>query len=1099
MLTYFYDIESVNNVFTLANWRTQDNLLELYILLDEPVSVIGQNDFSGIVAQTIKDRVWEKNKNFTGEIKIFDLRDLYSNSRLAKIFGLSSAQRINDPSHTSVYPTDFRLVCDTDKGYTPDVHPYLLGYNSQNFDTTLLAEYFYTVWPLSYQCATHAQNNAETMTPTVSFQPTKASIMRKVDDEMFSDTFNKNMPLYLAREYDYSRGCYKPADYTGIRWKIRKNMLMSGRHIDVARLNEKQKHVGLKRIIGMLGGQILESDKLRPSEEDKTIENLDQLADLLAYNASDVINLDLVVFRNKTYQANFALKKSLLQTYPELIYRQKPNEYAPDIRPEAVRNDRLYIDSSSAQLATKTLCPYGHLTDIPVVSFLYPSEQKAKELGVPRRNILEECNQFFHRLFTQPEPLEAWNRIYQYYKSIEGKNYNASENYAADYPNGEPVHVLAEMPKDNLCIYYYDKDGNPTSCFAAFSTGGIHGAEYNKAKYEYDLAKWQEQYDLLCKVQALYPNPVDLKMARTVTIDGTEYPASKFLKSNSTMKNAAYRDLTDKKPKLFVVDTKGNWSLNTSASGYAYTSVDPTNHEDFTSYYPNLLRMMSAFYNEGLGYDRYAEIFQNKQDYGFLMKEKNANLTPEQSQKYQRLRESAAQNIAGLVIDPMHVSKQERDAYDILRDGTKLILNSASGAADANFESNIRMNNQIISMRIIGQLFSWRIAQAQTYKGAKITSTNTDGLYSVLEAEENAKILKQESDDIGVEIEPEPIFLISKDTNNRLELKIGTMEITSASGGTVGCRKGPVPTKALSHPAIIDWALSEYLVRLATGQHGLSMADPFSQKLGMEILEESKTVFEKQEWLRMFQNIIAASPGSMSYNFAIPATVSVNDDDEIVPAGTLQEEDIIVMQHYNRVFIMQDGTEHACHLYKAAAHALSPLVQKKRALNNEKAQQHDPIARRVLTANGVKVDTLPKNKEAVVSKVTNIEPTWYMYIQNAALNQLSDAEMTFLMDNIDLNKYLGLLCNAYTNSWKNTVPGHTDVIYEDEPVTESSEPVVQTVQEMPLPSGMTFTQELEQLDTPEHHIKAELKKLQVLAQSQNLQHLADRLSELIDL
>ena len=38
--------------------------------------------------------------------------------------------------------------------------------------------------------------------------------------------------------------------------------------------------------------------------------------------------------------------------------------------------------------------------------------------------------------------------------------------------------------------------------------------------------------------------------------------------------------------------------------------------------------MMSAFYNIGLGYDRYAEIFQNKQDYGFLMKAKNANLTP---------------------------------------------------------------------------------------------------------------------------------------------------------------------------------------------------------------------------------------------------------------------------------------------------------------------------------------------------------------------------------------------------------------------------------------------------------------------------------------
>jgi hypothetical protein len=81
--------------------------------------------------------------------------------------------------------------------------------------------------------------------------------------------------------------------------------------------------------------------------------------------------------------------------------------------------------------------------------------------------------------------------------------------------------------------------------------------------------------------------------------------------------------------------------------------------------------MMDAFFNTGLGYDRYGEIFDNKTKYGKLMKDKS-------------------------------LTQAERDMYATMREGTKLILNSASGAGDANFESNVRMNNKIISMRIIG-------------------------------------------------------------------------------------------------------------------------------------------------------------------------------------------------------------------------------------------------------------------------------------------------------------------------------------------------------------------------------------------------------------
>ena len=236
--------------------------------------------------------------------------------------------------------------------------------------------------------------------------------------------------------------------------------------------------------------------------------------------------------------------------------------------------------------------------------------------------------------------------------------------------------------------------------------------------------------------------------------------------------------------------------------------------------------MMDAFFNEGLGYDRYGEIFDDKTKFGIMMK------------------------------DPQYTPEQQ-GLYSTMRNGTKLILNSASGAGDANFESNIRMNNKIISMRIIGQLFTWRIGQAQTIEGAKMTSTNTDGLYSVLEATLNDAILKRESDSIHVEIEPEPIYLNSKDSNNRMEIEVEGNEltkITGASGGTLGCRKGPNPEKSLAHPAILDWALAEYLILAATNYDEAGMSKPFSDRLGMSILKSARGQFNDDvHTMTMFQ------------------------------------------------------------------------------------------------------------------------------------------------------------------------------------------------------------------------------------------------------
>lgn len=993
MNSYFYDIESLNNVFTIANLRDKDNVVEIYYLCDDDTLV--PDSFLAKVT----DRIHEKNRNFDGAVEIYNLKEAVAIDRLACTFGLSDAYYINNPGAKSSYDARYRLVCDTDKEYDDEKHPYLFGYNSYHYDTTMLTLFL-------YDCIDSKTKG--------KFFKTTASQMRQYNNEMF-ESFNgecKNMEDRLKMCYrDPSRPSkgFDGPNYNLPTFAIRKNMMMSGRHVDVAKLNEKQSKVGLKRLLGVLGYQILESDKLRPGQDN--IENPDQLLDLIAYNVSDVVNLKKLA-ENKVYKSGFMLKKQLLATYPELIYEEAGDTYKPDISPKSVRKDRLMIDSSSAQFSTKSLCPYGHLHDYDTVSFMYPSEAKAKEYNIPRVNVLEESKKFFYSHFTQPEIRAKFDEIYNYYKQIEGKNFNESKNYLLDHdidpecspdpemelPDELKIWKLQQIPSPNTCMPYYNADGTPSTCFVNFSTGGIHGAEYNKKLYDADLKKYQEQLaiwqkkaDLLEKAKTICPDPRDIKRNKGIEIDGNRYKPSEFLQPKATNDCAEYKDAPKKPkfPELFKETKEGSGSYNV-AKRYAYTSADMTQHEDFTSYYPNMLRMMSAFWNVGLGYDRYGEIFDNKTKYGKLMKDKS-------------------------------VAPEKQALYSIMRNGTKLILNSASGAADANFDSNIRMNNKIISMRIIGQLFTWRIGQAQTIAGARIPSTNTDGLYSAgLPAEYNNQILKQESESIHVEIEPEPIFLISKDSNNRAEISINNGEldeVESASGGSLACRKGPNPEKSLAHSAILDWAMTEYLTCASIGYKGSGLDKPFVDELGESIIKSAREKFNDDlHTLLMFQNVIASSPNSQRFVFA---TI---DADPVSP---------IPLQHYNRCFIMKDGTPGTFHMQVASAKVITDAMAKTRKKNNDRMQQHDPIAAEVLAINGVKTSALPITKEATVTKIPGNEAEWYMLIENSDLHLMPKERINEILDNLDYDKYLSLLHGSFEENWFNESPEHETMIAEE--------------------------------------------------------------------
>ena len=98
---------------------------------------------------------------------------------------------------------------------------------------------------------------------------------------------------------------------------------------------------------------------------------------------------------------------------------------------------------------------------------------------------------------------------------------------------------------------------------------------------------------------------------------------------------------------------------------------------------------------------------------------------------------------------------------NIMQEGYKLILNSASGVLDGGFDTKVRANNKAVSMRIIGQLMTWIIAQALAIHGARVPSSNTDGIYVFdIDEELNKQIVDRELEKLLVQIDPEPCFLI---------------------------------------------------------------------------------------------------------------------------------------------------------------------------------------------------------------------------------------------------------------------------------------------------------------------------------------------------
>lgn len=936
----FWDIESLANIFMFAIYAPESRIMSP----EEPFPGMKRKDWlmffylfddmaltDGLKDRILK-RVYKKNRTLdpkNTEIRFMDLKDEAVNRFLISWFCVDDKRAFGKPYENRFAAIEPKPRSDLDDDTT---FPYMLGYNTTNYDVVEISYYFNETWGFA----------PDTGKP--SFLPTTAKEMRRFNDLLFG-RYKSNMPSALQ----------------GNEKNIYDNILRSGLYIDVAKVNDKVYKMPLKRIMGMLGMDIFEDDDV---SNGKPITDPDRIANLFAYNASDDIKLSRM-FEHRAFKAQFQLKKGLMDSYPDILY--KKNERG--IR--EVRINRMKADDTSAKFAQRVLCPDGFLPDIKAVSFEYP-----KGSG---RNILKETRAWAESKFGAESDVmvKYLGPIFDWYAAIEGNNFDDSEHYQQVYLfDGLDPISKDSIPMPRTTVPYFNADGSFSRTYANFGIGGIHGAEYDKDRFDSDVKEYIEKcrkvMSFLCKLEPTLKSPVPgsaeeaFAYENTGDIDRTlpsslleALKASKptILIGNEKFKRSEYitirkdGSVSIKWPKpvlLFVQDKKsGKWNLNKK---YSYTSDDMVEHEDFTSYYPCMLMNMQAYVNAALGEDRYVQQFENKGTYGKYMKDKSR---PE----------------------------SERDFYSTLREGTKLILNSASGASDMAFDNPIRMNNVIISMRIIGQLFTWRIAQAQTLEGFKITSTNTDGLYAAVTDETRQlcrDILAREAADIGVDIEPESMRLISKDANNRVEVSLDG-KLLGAGGADVACHKGPVPTKAIPHPALIDKLMVEYLIKYGVNE-------PFSLERAAGILDGLKATMAPFDLLMLYQQIINSMENSVRYIFA------------------MVDGQIRTFQHNNRIFAIKPE---GAHLYMANGW--------------DKGQGHDPVADEVLNAYGIDPGQFANTR---IIKISRIDPDQNMFIYNNALDELDDATARSIIDNLDDGYYIDMLQTTY-NNWCN-VADHTE-------------------------------------------------------------------------
>ena len=763
-----------------------------------------------------------------------------------------------------------------------------------------------------------------------------------------------------------------------------KRYLIYGNHVDVAFLNETKIEegrpiYGLKTLVGILGGSIIES------ESNKTGHSKSIYKDIL-YNINDVAELKHRVFEG-FLKNKFKIKKALLDRYPHL------KKYG------------ITVNSTSAKFVEFIVSPDKPIEDTPTATYLYPAPHIAAQMGVPQTDILEDTKNWYmkhvYQQVKKTNPIAAnrhlakFQSIYQYYSYFRGKNWNESTNHIFKY--GVAAHTKAERKWADrtfgVILPFIDKYGNESSSYVRFSIGGIHGAEINQKQLDRDRAKikeLKEAYGYISKIpkKAVSKSLLNLIMVQSRTAY-KGYPVRYSHEIPHFFENTEAVDEIIDPMEFSPYMVKRQKDRPGVKSGYQeevldrykYTSSGAAVHQDFVSYYPVLMINLGTFYNED-GTDPYSDV----KDTRVAIKARLKNL---------------------------EFGTLEYENVNIEQEGYKLILNSASGILDGSHDTNLRANNKAIAMRTIGQLFTFRIGMALALEGATIPSSNTDGIYAMnINIDRNKAIVEEELKSLYISIDPEELFLVSKDANNRMEITDGM--VTSARGGTLTSWQGARVDNALSHPALVDRILTDYLQE----------AD-LDKPVDLDIIRKNLRDYYQKEDRYKFVYMASWVMRSTSGSIFVDSSDQVHD-------GTvriwLSKRGVRLTRYNTRKQECGETTDgYAEQLFPSTLFGKPEIVEYlsslnalhyfKKAITTEQYQQFREDYHK----------TYRNWKEYKVSvpvigdtKIQNLSDTCRLYMNNECIHDMSEAEIAQIYNNIEMEEYVALIA-IFAKTWHNSL------------------------------------------------------------------------------
>lgn len=729
--------------------------------------------------------------------------------------------------------------------------------------------------------------------------------------------------------------------------------------------------IGLKTLVGMLGGSIIESESNKSGHSD------DIYSDTL-YNINDITEFRDVVYKGTKLEITEKIRRALLERYGDRLDR-----------------NGVTVNSSSAKFVENIIAPDKPIEDYPTCHFMYPAPHIAKERGIEQFDILEYAKEWYIKnvyqvvLKNNPKTAKAhlakFMSIYNFYDAFRGKNWNTSTNHFLQY--GIAPHEKAERREllDTFGTYLplIDANGVDSYTHVNFSSGGIHGAEIFIEQLMRDRAKIKELKEKYKYVSLIPKKEVSQKLYNLIKIQSRtvveSYPAHLMHEIpyffHQTEECDEIIDPEEFTPFCYDKKSKSEKLLER----YRYTSAGQSVHQDFAGYYPMLLINMGVFY-DGHGKDIYREIYEHR----IAIKSKLKTI------KFQ---------------------SREWIETNIMQEGYKLILNSASGVLDGGFDTKVRANNKAVSMRIIGQLMTWIIAQALAIHGARVPSSNTDGIY-VFDIDEdlNKQIVDRELEKLLVQIDPEPCFLISKDTNNRAEIDQEKGEVLSARGGTLTSHGGPVVDKRLTHPALVDAVLVKYL------QNDDIVNKPIDKDLIRKALKEYRDEVDLFTFIKMTAWVMRPTSGS----------IFIDSNDEVHP-GTI------------RTWLTKEGVQLKRYAtakrqpsmnYDGMIETLpdnSPVGDPSVVSRLGKLKVLDKFADairvgdyRTLNGYGKPNDEREKGSVSILGeqKISNLSHTAHVHMDNTSLFKKTEDELQTIEEQLDTEEYVDMIAN-FADVWRN--------------------------------------------------------------------------------